>query len=702
MVEINRYMSQVERLKRAELDLLTPEPKKTPALISIPEYNHEIQSLDVFEPVSFSRASLIKQIKNVFNSKVKPNLRNYIERPGQIELSSRIAEALKKDSILLAEAGVGTGKSFSYLVPITMGLVRGPIVISTKTIILQDQLYRKDTRFFIKLSPHILPFLAKGQYHFLCKDRYRKATFPKSVNKEIIKMLDNWVQKNTYGDRSDAPSMNDELWESINVEDCSRKECNYFDSCGFIRYKESRRNWNNIIICNHDLLVVDLMLRARGENGLWKMPGAIIIDEAHGLADSCRQELSQEISIHAIEKLLKKASKNKLIASVVDSNFGKIQMILSDFFTCVQKYAKHINENPRFLIANSNEIIEKGTHLAEGIARVASQMDLASGLVHEDEKMDREIERLTRPIELLREKLFQWTQNPNDYFLAGQFQNKDIIITIAPVSVSPFLSKHLWIQKIPLILTSGTISVEGDFSFIKNELGLSNNWRVTEYAGQTSLTGEEKVGYYFPWDLPKPKKDQDDFTEAAAARIAELLKITNGRALVLFTSHDRMEKVFCHLYRRNDLPWTILKQGQDSVKNLLNQFRDEETSILLATGSFWEGVDIVGPSLSMVIMDKLPFPSPDPLIKTLVRREKEAGRKPLDTVIFPEMLLRLKQGAGRLLRNEDDWGIISVLDVRIANYHQLVNKALPPGVFFDDLTKLKKWYEGKRKSFLAG
>lgn len=694
--EIKQYRIQAQNFMQDEINIF-PEKTRTTSDAFNPLRSYEGTSFEN-EPIDINRSSLTKQVKRVFDSKVKPNLRNYIERPGQIELSSRVAEAFKTCTILLAEAGVGTGKSFSYMVPITLDFAKGTILISTKTIILQEQLYKKDTRFFQRLSPHILPFVAKGQSHFLCKDRYNKAKFPKTVDKNFFRELDGWVQKNSLGDRSNAPSMADELWEKMNVEDCNGKECYYFESCGFVHYKEYRRNWNNIIICNHNLLVVDLILRERGENGLWKTPSAIIIDEAHGLEDSCRQELSQEISIAGIEKILKKAFKNRLIASVVNSDLGKVQTVLSDFFTCVHKYAQNTNKNESFLVPNIDEIIEIGKRLTKVISWFASQMDLASGLVVEDEKMNREIERLTRPVEILRDKLSKWMQSPSDYFLSGQLLNDDIILKISPINVGHFLSKQLWSYRIPIILTSGTLSVEGDFNYIKRELGLSNNWRVTEYISNLSLIGDDKIGYYFPKDLPKPTRNQNGFTEAAAGRIAEMLKITHGRALLLFTSHDRMEKVYCYLLARDDISWTILKQGQDCAKNLLNQFRDEETSILLATGSFWEGVDVVGPSLSMVIMDKLPFPSPDPLTKTLVRMEREVGRKPLETVLIPEMLLRLKQGAGRLLRNENDWGIISVLDVRIENYYQLINKALPPGILFDDLVMLRKWYKEKKRT----
>lgn len=655
-----------------------------------------------------AEADLLNKIKKVFRSKIKKVLPRYAERPAQLELSQRIGSSLVSNSILLAEAGVGTGKSFAYLVPATQYYTEGPVLVSTKTIILQEQLTSKDIPLISQIKG--LPvLLSKGQSHFLCGVRYSKTKLPQNIPVILLEQLEEWVCDTETGDRSEAPPVPDTIWELINVEDCEGRDCHLYNGyCGFIKYKEKRKHFKGMIVCNHNLLINDLMLRSRQGKGLWPAPRAIIIDEAHGLLDACRQELSQNISSKYVEKTLKKVLNNKRIASTLEyiSDGNVINSIfdsLDVFQELVSQGSDTTDEFSRYLVPNTPEVIEKGRQITCALSSLASNMDLIQGYGLIKEKNSRLLDRMTFKIKNICRKIKAWVNNPENYYLAARKIGKDplqssVELTVAPIDVSGFLA-NLWGLYVPVVLTSGTLSTDGKFEHVKDLFGLGTKPRVREHIGQAKLTNDQNVAYYMPPDLPVPRHDNDDFTEAAADRIAEMLKITQGRALVLFTSYRRLDKVYEFLFARRDLPWTLLKQGQAGVRNLLERFRNEESSVLLATGSFWEGVDVVGPSLSMVIMDKLPFPAPeDPLIKARVRKEKEKGANPLQTIYIPEMLLRLKQGSGRLLRNEDDFGIIAILDNRATRrYFELIQKTLPPGVKCNSMGELKEWYRSRQK-----
>lgn len=287
--------------------------------------------------------NLQTKVVNIFKNVLRSHLDKYVERPAQIDLAKMIGSSFINNNIYLAEAGVGTGKSFAYLVPVSQHFSQGPIVISTKTINLQEQLIGKDIPLIKKIMPQIQSLLAKGQSHFLCCARYSKAKFPVGIEFKLIEKLERWVQKTEYGDRSEAPPVPDSVWELINVTDCVGKDCNLYqnESCGYIKYKTKRKQFTGLLICNHNLLVDDLLQRARNgiekwlgiriSKGLWPTPKAIIIDESHGLVDSARQELSQELSIAFVKKILNKIYSNKKLADAVDSMFyGKDPGILAD------------------------------------------------------------------------------------------------------------------------------------------------------------------------------------------------------------------------------------------------------------------------------------------------------------------------------------------------------------------------------------
>ncbi len=249
-----------------------------------------------------------------------------------------------------------------------------------------------------------------------------------------------------------------------------------------------------------------------------------------------------------------------------------------------------------------------------------------------------------------------------------------------------------------MALTSGTLSNNNSFDHIKDKLGITN---CEEFISNKGLTSPESVGFYIGKDLPDPRRDEVEdnvFTKACAERIAELIKCSGGRALVLFTSHRRLNEVYKIINNRRDIPWRVIHQRQKSAAQI---FREDKTSVLMATGSYWEGFDVMGDSLTMVIMDKLPFPSP--MSAYTAAKHKELAEQGMteyeirENLYIPEMLLQLKQGAGRLLRHEDDWGVIAILDPRADNnkYRDIVTNCIPPHIKLNSVQDIATWFDDR-------
>jgi ATP-dependent DNA helicase DinG len=666
--------------------------------------------------VAFLKGSSSSMVKNLtemtFSQHLKRHIKNYKHRPMQVKLATTISDTLVGKQILIAEAGVGTGKSLAYLIPImhysrspiykTYNSKKKPIVISTKTIALQEQLIKKDIPAISALFPGVEGFLAKGKSHYLCTKRYNDALYNeklKVLSEDELLELSCWVATTTTGDRNEAPELPDKVWELININNCNPYDCNDRNTCGALIQKNIRNNFDNIIVANHNLLIDDLLLRKKTGTGLWPEPSVIIVDEAHNLEDSARSELSQEISTKQIFNIIREIKKINIMSQYINGQtYEALDQTTNDFLIIVKLLIeqREPDENNRVYIPNTSELLEAGKILLNKIEKLYQRVNLAYGAVNmSNRKLEYQINRQIQNIENIMNKIRDWITKPSDYYLAGEQKGNHVTLTLGPISVANFLRKNMWNNNIPIVLTSGTLTTDGSFNHVKKSLGLDNIKRVNEFKGQsTSLVNPNNVALYIAADMPKPRPDDDEdiYAKATADRIAELVKCSGGRALVLFTSHRRLNNAYELLKSRPDIPWRVLHQRNRDAAKL---FREDRSSILMATGAYWEGIDVIGDALTLVIMDKLPFPSPE---EALTRAKElkliELGIDPHRNLYIPEMVLKLKQGAGRLLRHENDWGAIAILDPRAANrYYDLVKGALPPHVEIRSTGDLKKWYK---------
>lgn len=671
------------------------------------------------------------QVGHIFHQWIRPSFKRYHHREIQIALAAHITLALRKRKVLLAEAGVGTGKTFAYLVPLIWqirhtGLLRGPVIISTKTNNLIGQLVSEDIPQADKaLARPISVFedgehaaesaSIQGQQHYACLLRINSSH---KIKRGFKDRLTQWVLSSGAGLRGEdaIPDMTEDQWESINITECRLHACPERDLCPYLRLRDNLNSFKGIIVTNHNLLALNLINRAHQRQGYWRTPQAIVIDEAHAFEEAVRQQMSSYFSRSSFDRLFRLAEDFEDHApQELPGLSGRVEAILKladDLFnhvTAIQEKNYSLSTF-RTRVRFDNDFSLAGESLKQVVYDAREELWHWNVFTQtgQDQNASRAATRLTNALDRLHRDLtllLRVVRGGDRTYVAWMEDERPNTprLVIAPVWVDTALDEILWNNRIPVILLSATLVSNRGFAELGETLGLGSvSHRLKTFLKESSFDYQNRVRIYVPDDIPHPRtnSDNDDdqsFTSAIKSRIADLLKLTGGRSLVLFTSHARMNEVHQYLAKQ-ELGFRVLVQRPGNVYRTLREFASEETSVLLATGSFWEGVDVEGPSLSHVIMDKLPFPVPtDPLTEA---KQRLAGPNWFQKVFVPVMFTQLRQGAGRLIRSEHDWGIISLLDPRArGNYYETVLSALPKAPWIDDIDTLRMWFNHQSTHF---
>lgn len=616
-------------------------------------------------------------IEKVFKKKL-PSLGFNIRQP-QLEMANEILEMVKnRKKCLVVEAGVGTGKSFGYLIPLLVLQNRDrygfSIIVSTGTISLQEQLI-KDLSYLkqsLNLSTNVV--LAKGNTHFLCLDRLSKQ-FSKVDKPSWIEELKDYSE---YGDRAELENLIpqiDNIWGNINVQNCKFRGCNFYDQCGHIRLREVRKKSNSVIVTNHDQLIANAKAQERGKSLFPSDTEMIVVDEAHNLEEKARNSLSLSWNLNSINSLLRAADKYLQRSDDykgVSNSKKKTQKSLNQLFHILQSYCnsearkneKYGNDTQKYEFP----FLEKA--LLEELKKELKSYSVYLQLLEDsNDELDNVIDLLEELISFFEtlyidvNKIFWLEMKGTD--------GKNISLNSVPKEMDEIIHSYFFSKsKAPMILTSGTISQQGGdayqrYEYLLKTLGI-DLLRESELALSapkiSPFNYDENAILYISSNLPSPK-EIDKFRKHAILEIINLLKLTDGRSLILFTSKSDMQFVHSQLILEN-LPWTLLVQKEgSSQEEVKKKFSQEEKSVLLSTGIFWEGMDIAGPSLSNLIIFKLPFSVPDPILKY----KASLSDSELMEVYVPEMIIKLRQGLGRLIRKETDKGIVTILDSRISS-----------------------------------
>ncbi|MBX2861294.1 MAG: DEAD/DEAH box helicase [Vampirovibrio sp.] len=629
---------------------------------------------------------------------------NYEPRKAQELMVERVSNTLDEYNTLVVEAGTGSGKSFGYLIP-ALFQKRKPIVISTGTIALQEQLLHKDIPFLAEAAglDEMKVRLVKGRGNYLCiqklldLEREIKGVGPELLH---IQYLKGELDRGWDGDAANLDiAVPRELWEEVksDTEDCLGHRCQFFKENP---YRQAREDLDkaDIIISNHALYLQDLV------NGQTLLPShdIVIFDEAHHLKHYALSALTGRIGKYATTKLLRKI--NRRLMKVPDAFLQQIHeteagMLEWLFRADANTFRLKPDEMFFSLVTLHKEVLTELNHWL-GAVKV-DQLPL----VENDIEADRASVQKNKLINQLQGLLVRW-----EYFLSeNPFEDQRVNwVTVdknrlyyelksTPLNVADTLAETLWPEK-SAILTSATLSVNRSLQFFKADLGLASptgSMAPQEQANESSTAAsdlilpspfnyQEQCVLYVPNKMPEP--NDPAFAIAVAQQVEEILPLTQGRAFVLFTSYSNMQAVSQALIP--NLPYPCKVQGDLPRNKLIDWFKTTDQSVLFATATFWEGIDIPGEALSCVIMDKIPFASPeDPVNQATTDYLKAQGRDWFSEYVLPQAVIRLKQGFGRLIRSQEDTGLVAILDPRLRTkgYGKRIINSLPKVKVIDTL-----------------
>lgn len=625
----------------------------------------------------------------------------YEDRAEQRAMSAAVARALADERPLIVEAGTGTGKTLAYLVPALQSGKR--IVVSTGTRGLQDQIARHD----IPLLRTILarPFSAvvlKGVGNYVCRRRLAEAV---ARGGDHLSAIVDWTEDTETGDRSEVEWLPEgaPVWADVTTTPDARigPRCPYFERC-FVTQARRLAEKAELILVNHHLYFADRALRA-AHPGARVLPDhdAVIFDEAHQLEDVATEHFGARVSTHKLAQLVR------------DAHMGLARMPLwtgraaDDTIVSVERAGIALFSLLRHALVGESDRVPLPPNLFDHPERQAAWFKLDSSLEDlartaeaeseppPDEEPDADagarasLVGLARRARELRDDLATVAeQRHRSYVYWGEARPTGTMLTASPIEVGELVRRHVITSGPTPIFTSATLAAAGDFAYQRARLGLQD---ATELIVPSPFDYAKQAMLYVPQDLPAPADDR--FSAVAAARTVELLAITNGRAFLLFTSHRAMRDAATRLAA---LPYPKLVQGDAPRATLVDRFRATPNSVLLGTASFWEGVDVPGDALSLVVIDKLPFaPHTDPLVAARMQASAEANRDPFQTIQLPAAAIALKQGFGRLIRRRDDRGIVAILDSRIVTktYGRTFIETLPAGLpRTSAIEQVRRWW----------
>ena len=584
----------------------------------------------------------------------------FAAREQQQEMAERVADAIESGNHLIAEAGTGTGKTFAYLVPALMS--QSKVLISTGTKNLQDQLFHKDLPIVSKaLAVPATVALLKGRANYLCLHRLDLAEqegrfrTPEMAN-GIIKIRE-WATQTSSGDTSEMSSISEDdiIWSNVTStsDNCLGSDCHYFENCHVINARRQAQA-ADIVVINHHLLFADMMLREDGFAELLPQADAIIIDEAHQLAEVASSFFGESISGNQILELSRDSEAEYVTEINEDPNFIRIASVLQKLtqdlrlsFGVEQRRADwnsiaHDKEFKKSVLAVSEQLGE----LKKQLAPLAER---SKGL---ESCYERCVDLHSRFVKLT-------TDVPDDHIHWFETHKRSFVLHITPFDISDIFHSQMETMKVVWMFTSATLTVANSFEHFKQRLGIeTDNTSVWD----SPFDYSKQAVMYVPESLPEPTAPE--YTEAVVKKALPIIDACPGGVFILFTSHKALQQAADLLDGEIDVP--LMVQGDKPRDVLLSEFRHHGNAVLLGTSSFWEGVDVRGEALMCVIIDKLPFASPgDPVLKARIDNMRKNGGNPFVDFQLPTAVITLKQGAGRLIRDVKDRGVLMLCDPRL-------------------------------------
>jgi ATP-dependent DNA helicase DinG len=626
------------------------------------------------------------------NGPLAGHVRGFVPRPGQQAMARAVESALDEHRTLIVESGTGTGKTFAYLVPSLLSGLR--VVISSGTRNLQDQLFRRDlptVREALAVATHAA--LLKGRSNYLCLYRMERSAeegrFASRATATRFQKIQSWARSTRQGDVAELGDVAEEseLWPLVTstVDNCLGSECPRYAECFVVRARREAAE-AEIVVVNHHLFFADMSVREEGFAQLLPAADAVIFDEAHQLPDIAANAFGVALSSHQLRNLCRDA-----VAEDVRERSGLRELRptaeAAERATADMRLALgSLARTPWSELAARTEVGVAYEALRKQVRALAEVLDAAAarggGLANCARRavdIEQRLADIAGGDDLDR---VSWVET----------SERGFVLRLTPLDVArTFRERVHALGTKSWVYTSATLAVGEDFGYFARRLGLEDaqtaHWTSPFDYAQCALL-------YVPPSLPDP--GAADYTARMIEAALPVLRASGGRAFMLFTSHRALRVAAEVLKQRIEYP--LLVQGSMGRMHLLESFVKAGNAVLLGTGSFWEGVDVPGPALSCVIIDKLPFAAPDdPVLKARAIACTAAGRNPFVEYQLPEAVISLKQGAGRLIRSFDDSGVLMLCDPRLytRRYGRLFLESLPPMPISRDIADVREFFAGR-------
>ncbi len=628
-------------------------------------------------------------------------------------MAQAIAEAIEGNGLLIAEAGTGTGKTFAYLVPAL--LAGGKVIISTGTKNLQDQLFQRDlptVRDALKVPVSVA--LLKGRANYLCHYHLeRTQSDGRFVTREDVRHLGKiakYAKVTQSGDKSGLADVPEHapIWMQVTStrDNCLGQECPHHKDC-FVLKARKEAMAADVVVVNHHLFFADVMLRDEGVAELLPACNTVIFDEAHQLPETASLFFGESIST---SQLLDLARDTRLEAAASAKDFAALPTATDALDKAARDLRLVFKQNEGRMTAIATETL---SGWADAMSAVTDKLAQLNGLLEKQAERSEGLESCWQRVQELMHKIKQWqgvpspqpspqgrgSDNPplprgeglgervgeseargrEDFVRWLEIFHHSVQLNTTPLSIAEIFAKQIGGHPRAWIFTSATLAVKQDFSHYQSEMGLSQ--ARTSY-WESPFNYPEQALLYVPQDMPEP--NSPGYTEAVVQAALPLIEASKGRAFLLFTSLRAMQRaheILTAEFDRKNLSYPLMLQGEGSRNELLSRFREHGNAVLLGSQSFWEGVDVRGEALSLVVIDKLPFAPPDdPVLAARIAQINKQGRNAFMEYQLPRAVINLKQGAGRLIRDETDRGVLVICDPRLLgkSYGKKIWQSLPP------------------------
>ena len=614
----------------------------------------------------------------------------YSPRQQQLEMAETIQATLANSALLIAEAGTGTGKTFAYLAPAILSGQK--IFISTGTKNLQDQLFNKDLPTLRKaMATPFRAALLKGRSNYLCHHRLTLAEHDpaQKYQQEILHDLRDWSAVTKTGDLSETDLLEEgtALWPKVTstIDNCLGQECPDYAEC-FISEARKKAQEADIVVINHHLLMSDLALKASGQGEVLPSADAFIIDEAHQLPAIASQFLGSRVSSNQIQELCRDSIREmeedagdmSIICDLADkaeASLHSLRIALGD----VEQRTPWKNLSEKLGVKPKLEAV------LTSVEELAEQLELAAERGKGLEQCHIRSQDLLDSLEIFTNKKVD-----ENLILWADIRHSSFVFHATPFEVSNYFQK--WIDEKPTawVFTSATMTVAGKFNNFSHQLGIDD----AETAIWPSPFDYTKQSLLYMPNVPV-EPSHEDYNEHITNIAKDVISHSKGRTFLLFTSYRAMHAVADAM---EDSDYPLMVQGSASKSNLLDEFRTHGNAVLLGTNSFWEGVDVRGEALSCVLIDKIPFASPgDPVLQARIDSLKERGGNPFTSIQIPAAVIQLKQGIGRLIRDNTDYGVLVLCDPRFLTkpYGKQFLRSLPAMPITQDIDDVDKFFTNR-------